>query len=56
MKELWVAIRDRRVQNLFLTFLANRDITNFREECIPQTEARESMQMASYEFAILNFF
>ena len=56
MKELWVAIRDRRVQNLFLTFLANRDITKFREECIPQTEAREFMQMASYEFAILNFF
>ena len=56
MKNLWVAVRDRRVQNLFLTFLANRNITEFREECIPQTNARESMQMASYEFAILNFF
>ena len=56
MMQLHAAIEDERVQNLFLTMLTNRDISRWSEDRIPTTRAREQMQMASYEFRILEFF
>ena len=56
MKRLHAAINDEHVQNLYISFLMRRDISGWREERIPSTKAREEMQMATFEFRILEFF